>query len=123
MCGAGESYSDVIIRLVAARPAYMKAVREFWLARTIMVIGAMFVWAQAHSQDLACNNSCGAYAEYALAERLHLPASIQNMPRAKIEAWFSHRPQYSSRLDSLAAECESSCTKMCGLDMPMEVAH
>jgi hypothetical protein len=26
----GESYSDVIIRLVAARPAYMKAVREFW---------------------------------------------------------------------------------------------
>jgi hypothetical protein len=84
----GESYSDVIIRLVAARPAYMKAVREFWLARTIMVFGAMFVWAQAHSQDLSCNNGCGAYAKYALAQRLQLPASIQDMPRAKIEAWF-----------------------------------
>ena len=36
----------------------MKTVREFCLGRTIIVIGAMFVWAwasqQAHSQNLDC---------------------------------------------------------------------
>ena len=65
----------------------MKTVREFCLGRTIIVIGAMFVWAwasqQAHSQNLDCNNGCGTYAEYALAQRLHLPESIQNLPTDK----------------------------------------
>jgi hypothetical protein len=95
----------------------METVREFGLGRTIIVIGAMFVWAwasqQAHSQNLDCNNGCGTYAEYALAQRLHLPESMQNLPRDKIATWFTHHPQYSSRLKALAAECESSCAK-CG---------
>jgi hypothetical protein len=67
----------------------MKTVREFCLGRTIIVIGAMFVWAwasqQAQSQNLDCNNGCGTYAEYALAQRLHLPESIQNLPRDKLQ--------------------------------------
>ena len=83
----------------------------------VLVIGAMFVSAlasqQARSQNLDCNNGCGTYAEYALAQRLRLPALIQNMDRAGIAAWFSHHPQYSGRLKALAAECESSCAK-CG---------
>jgi hypothetical protein len=95
----------------------MKTVREFGLGRTIIAIGAMFVWAwasePAHSQNLDCNSGCDAYAEYALAQRLRLPASVQNMPRAEIAAWFSHHPQYSGRLKALAGECESSCAK-CG---------
>jgi hypothetical protein len=37
----------------------------------------MFVsaWAsqKAHGQNLDCNNGCGTYAEYALAQRLRLP--------------------------------------------------
>jgi hypothetical protein len=95
----------------------MKTVREFWLGRTMLVFEAMLVWAcasqQAHSQNLDCNNGCTTYAEYALAQRLHLPETIQNMPRAEIETWFSHHPQYSGRLKALAGECESSCAK-CG---------
>jgi hypothetical protein len=95
----------------------MKTVREFWLGRTIIVIGAMFMsaWAsrQAQGQNLDCNNGCGIYAQYALAQRLNLPASIQNMPHTEIATWFSHHPQYSGRLNALAAECESSCAK-CG---------
>jgi hypothetical protein len=95
----------------------MKTVHEFCLGRAIVVIGTMFVWAwasrQALSQNLDCNNGCGACAEYALAQRLHLPDSIQNLPRDKIATWFSHHPQYSSRLKALVAECESSCAK-CG---------
>jgi hypothetical protein len=90
--------------------------RLLCLGRTIIVVGAMFVgaWAiQAHSQNSDCNNGCGTYAEYALAQRLHLPESIQNLPRDKIETWFSHHPQYSVRLKALAGECESSCAK-CG---------
>ena len=80
-------------------------------------------WAsqQAHSQNLDCNNGCGTYAEYALAQRLHLRESIQNLPSDKIATWFSHHPQYSSRLKALAAECGSSLCKMWGLDMPMNV--
>jgi hypothetical protein len=35
------------------------------------------------------------------------------MPHAEIATWFSHHPQYSRRLNELAAECESSCAK-CG---------
>ena len=95
----------------------METVRAFCLSRTIILIGAMFAWAwtsqQAHSQNLDCNNGCGTYAQYALAQRLHLPESIQNLPRDKIETWFSHHPQYSGRLKALTAECESSCAK-CG---------
>ena len=95
----------------------MKTVGEFCLGRTIIFIGAMFVWAwanqQAHSQNLDCNNGCGTYAEYALAQRLHLPESIQSLPRDKIATWFGHHPQFSGRLKALATECESSCTK-CG---------
>ena len=38
----------------------------------------MFVCAsasqQAHSQNLDCNNGCSTYAQYALAQRLHLPS-------------------------------------------------
>jgi hypothetical protein len=67
----------------------MKAVREFWLGQTIIVVGAMFAWAwasqQAHSQNLDCNNGCGTYAQYAMAQRLHLPASIQNMLTLKLK--------------------------------------
>jgi hypothetical protein len=99
----------------------MKTVREFCLGRTIIVVGAIFggAWAiQAHSQNSDsqnsdCNNGCDTYAEYALAQRIHLPESIQNLPRDKIETWFSHHPQYSARLKALAGECESSCAK-CG---------
>lgn len=95
----------------------MKTVSEFRLCRTIIVTGAMFVSAwgsqQVRSQNLDCNNGCGTYAEYALAQRLRLPASIQNMDRSGIAEWFSHHPQYSSRLKAVAAECESSCAK-CG---------
>ena len=95
----------------------MKTAREFGLCRTIVVIGAMFVWAwasqQAHSQNLDCDNGCGTYAQYALAQRLRLPASIQNMPHAEIAMWFSHHLQYPTRLNELAVECESSCAK-CG---------
>src|SRR3984957_87337 len=95
----------------------MKAVREFRLGRTIIVTGAMFVsaWAnrQAHSQNLDRDNGCRTYAQYALAQRLHLPASIQNMPPAEIATRFTHHPQYSRRLNELVAECESSCAK-CG---------
>ena len=50
---------------------------------------------QARSQNLDCNNRCGTYAEYALAQRLRLPASMQNMDRPGIAVWFSHHPQYS----------------------------
>jgi hypothetical protein len=100
--------------MLGARVRDMKTVREFSLDRTIKVIGALFVWAwasqQAHSQNLDCNNGCGAYAEYALAQRLRLPASIQDMDRAGFAAWFSHHPQYSGRLKALAAECQSACT-------------
>jgi hypothetical protein len=95
----------------------MKTVREFCLGRTIIVIGAMFVWTlasqQTHSQNIDCNIGCGTYAEYALAQRLHLSESIQNLPSDKIATWFGRHPQYSSRLKALAAECESSCAK-CG---------
>jgi hypothetical protein len=67
----------------------MKTVREFWLDRTVTVIGALFVWAwasqQVHSQNLDCNNGCGTYAEYALAQRLRLPASIQNLDRLELQ--------------------------------------
>ena len=95
----------------------MNTVNEFWLGRIIKVIGAVFVWAwaseQALCQNLDCNNGCGTYAEYALAQRLQLPASIQNMPRAEINTWFSRHPRYSNRLKALAAECESSCAN-CG---------
>src|SRR5580700_10390534 len=99
------------------RPVYMETVPAVCLSRTIILIGAMFAWAwtsqQARSQNLDCNNGCGTYAQYALAQRLHLPESIQNLPRDKIETWFSHHPQYSGRLNILAAKCESSCAK-CG---------
>ena len=95
----------------------MKTVREFCLGRTIIVLGATFLWAwenqQTHSQNLDCNNGCGTYAQYALAQRLHLPESIQNLPRDDIATWFSHHPQYSRRLNALAAQCENSCAK-CG---------
>jgi hypothetical protein len=95
----------------------MKTAHEFWSGRTIVTIGAMFVlaWAsqQAHSQNLDCTNGCGTYAEYALAQRLGLPASIQNLDRDGIAAWFSRHQQYSSRLKALADECESSCAN-CG---------
>jgi hypothetical protein len=100
----------------SARMRGMKTVREACLDRTIKIISAMFVWAwtsQAQSQNLDCNNGCGTYAEYALAQRLHLPESIQNLPHDKIETWFSHHPQYSGSLKALADECESSCAK-CG---------
>ena len=97
--------------------ARMKTVREFCFGRTIIAIVAMLVWAcashKAQSQNLDCNNGCSAYAEYALAQRLRLPASVQNMDRAGIAAWFSHHPQYSDRLKALTAECEGSCAK-CG---------
>jgi hypothetical protein len=100
-----------------ARVLGMKSVHEFRSGRTIIVIGMTFVWAwasqQAHSQNLDCNNGCGTYAEYALAQRLRLPASIQNSDRSGIAAWFSRHPQYSRRLKALAAECESSCAE-CG---------
>jgi hypothetical protein len=56
---------------------------------------------------------CGTYAQYALAQRLRLPESIQNLPRDEIATWFRHHPQYSGRLKALAGECESSCAK-CG---------
>jgi hypothetical protein len=72
----------------------MKTVRGFWLGRIIIVFEAMLVWActsqQAHSQNLDCNNGCATFAEYALAQRLHLPETIQNMPRDKVADWFSH---------------------------------
>jgi hypothetical protein len=94
----------------------MKTLREFRIGRTNIVTGAMFAWAcasqQAHSQNSDCSNGCGTYAEYALAQRLHLP-SIQNMAHAEIATWFSHHRQYSSRLKALTAECESSCAQ-CG---------
>lgn len=100
-----------------ARLSESPALNEFWLRRPITVIGVLFVFAlasqQAHSQNLDCNNGCGTYAEYALAQRLGLPASVQNMDRAGIAGWFNHHPQYSGRLKALAAECESSCGK-CG---------
>jgi hypothetical protein len=99
-----------------ARVRGMKSVRIACLDRTIIIIGAMFVWAwasQAQSQNLDCNNGCATYAQYALAQRLHLPESIQNLPRDEIATWFSHHPQYSRRLKALAGECESSCAK-CG---------
>jgi hypothetical protein len=102
--------------LSSARVCDMKTVRQFCLGGTTIVIGAMFVsaWAshQVYSQNLDCNNGCPTYAEYALAQRLHL-SSVQNMQRAEIATWFSHHPQYSSRLKALAAECESSCAT-CG---------
>jgi hypothetical protein len=116
-CGLREATAIGTMALGQGPYIYMKTVREFCLGRTIIVIGAMFVWAwasqQAHSQNLDCNNGCGTYAEYALAQRLHLRESIQNLPSDKIATWFSHHPQYSSRLKELAAECGSSCAK-CG---------
>jgi hypothetical protein len=99
-----------------ARGRGVKTVNETCLDRTIIIIGAMFVWAwasQARSQNSDCNNGCGTYAQYALAQRLHLPESIQNLPRDEIATWFSHHPQYSGKLKALAGECESSCAK-CG---------
>ena len=103
----------------------MKTVHEFRSGRTIIAFGAMFAWAwasqEARGQNLDCSNGCGAYAEYALVQRLHLPASIQNMPREKIATWFSRHPQYSSRLNALAAECQSSCAK-CGIGHARERA-
>jgi hypothetical protein len=67
----------------------MKTVREFALGRTIIVIGEMFVWAwasqQAHSQNLDWDNGCGTCAQYALAQRLHLPASIQKCLTLKLQ--------------------------------------
>ena len=67
----------------------MKTVREFCLGRTIIVIGAMFVWAwgsqQAHCQNLDCNNGCGTYAEYALAQRLHLRGQYKTCLAIKLQ--------------------------------------
>ena len=94
----------------------MKTVRKPSLGRT-KVIGTMLALAcvsqQARSQDSDCNNGCSTYAEYALAQRLHLPAPIQNMSHAEIATWFSHHPRYSSRLKALAEECVRSCAQ-CG---------
>ena len=81
----------------------------------------MGLGSQAQRQNLDCNYGCGTYAQYALAQRLHLPESIQNLPRDEIATWFSYHPQCSGGLKALAGECESSCVKIRGLDMPMNV--
>ena len=95
----------------------MKMVGEYSTGRTNLVFGALIACAcaspPAYCQEAGCSNGCGAYADYALAQRLNFPPSFQNMSHAEIEKWFSRHPKYSSKLKMLANECERSCTK-CG---------
>jgi hypothetical protein len=65
----------------------MKTVREYWLGGTTIAIGVMYVWGashQARSQNLDCNNGCGTYAEYALAQPLHLSSIALKLPHGSV---------------------------------------